>query len=270
MKIDFNKAFDKLSKDFDQNQPVIFAGLALFGLALTSYKAYKAGYKGQVIMDRMKADMKDVKPGDKETKRVVIKETARDMVPVMAPVVVSGVLTATCIGWSSHVSMKKIAMLSTAYSITLRDYKDHLDATSKVLDEKNRKRIIEEVAGKKLERASNENREEVMSKGPRSDQDVLCYESLTGRYFYSTVNKLNHAMNALAAECRAGTYVACNEWFDMIGLDPVDSVLGDCMGWTSDKLINGNFEFELTTKLTDGGIPCIVVSYQFCSVEDVP
>jgi hypothetical protein len=82
------KHLDSFLKWTDRNTPTILTTLGVIGLLQTGIMAYKAGPKGEAIVEAKKQDLRDCAPGDKEAKRAVYGELVKEMTPVVAPPVV--------------------------------------------------------------------------------------------------------------------------------------------------------------------------------------
>jgi len=89
------------------------------------------------------------------------------------------------------------------------------------------------------------------------DQLVECYESFSGRYFKTTVNALDRAMNGLNKQLLSDFRVTQNDLFDYLGLEHTKN--GDLLGWDTDSTLT--IETFYSSKLDEDSMPCMVLDY---------
>lgn len=148
-----NKLTDLLEKAevfTRKNSPVILTGLAIVGVISTAYAAYKAGPRADKILEEYRKDMKDCHPNDKETKRAVVGETVKKMIPVMAPPIIMGGTTIACVVGSHSVSSRRIAALSAAYSLSESTVKNLNSKMEEMLGEKKARAVKDAIMKDKL------------------------------------------------------------------------------------------------------------------------
>lgn len=241
----------------EQNAPTILTFFGVLGLAKTAQLSYEAGVKGKDIMERKRKDMRDVHPKDKEAKRAVMKETVKEMAPVLAPPFFMGLVSAGCIIGSNRVSNKRIAAWSAAYSLTETALKDHKRKSEEVLGEAKVQKITEALAKEKVENNPPPlNDTQIIMTG---NGDVLCYDSYSGRYFRSNAQKIGSAINKLSHDVQSQNYVSLNEFWDELGLDNLP--MGNDFGWNAEDLIRGQLPVHVTAILTPDSQPCLCVDY---------
>ena len=62
--------------------------------------------------------------------------------------------------------------------------------------------------------------------------NTLCFDSLSGRYFKSDIDKIKRAVNNLNRELTYDMYVSLNDFYDELDLD--HTKIGDELGWNLD------------------------------------
>jgi len=87
--------------------------------------------------------------------------------------------------------------------------------------------------------------------------NTLCYESVSGRYFKSDIDKIKKAENELNRRMLREGCISLTEFFNEIGL--TSTTISDELGWNIDK---GLIELYFSSQLSDDGTPCIVVDYE--------
>lgn len=170
---------------------------------------------------------------------------------------------AALIFWSHHVTLGQTATAIAAYNMKA----DQL--------EKLEKKIVDTDGEKHLNKIKDEIVKDAVSDGPKSEKDIfdtgkgktLCYEVISGRYFYSDIEKIRKAMNDIntwindTRRYDEETDVSLNEWFEYLGLERTK--VGNKLGW-HDRLVELNF----TSVLTNEGEPCLCVGYKNPPVWD--
>ena len=212
---------DKVEKD----KPGILLGCAIVGIIITGYSAYKAGIKAKPILDKKKRDLSDIRPNDKEAKRAIIFETAKEMAPVVAPPVIMGTVSIACAVGSHSESMKRIALLSAAYNLSENTVKDLNNKMSEVLGDKKAKTIKDAIAKDKLDKNSSSlQKENIIITG---NGDVPCYDTYSGRLFYSNSEKIGQAIQRLSADVIQDMYVSLNDFYSELGIERIPCICID-------------------------------------------
>lgn len=262
---------DSFLKFTNRNTPTILTGLGVLGLVETAIMAYKAGPKGKKIMDAKKQDLRDVAPGDKAAKRAVIGEAVKEMAPVVGPPIAMGVATSACIIGSNHVSSRRIAAISAAYSLTETAFKDYKEKTVELIGEKKAQNIREAIAKDKIQKNPPKDTDEEVSGNyiPVGDGLVLCYDTYSGRYFHSNAQKIGSAINALSQDVQSEMYVSLNEFWEEINSPELPKLpMGDDMGWNIDDTMRGQLPIHITAILTPDDRPCLCVDYDVSLRDD--
>lgn len=252
----------------ERNTPTILTGLGVLGLFETGVLAYKAGPKGKEIMEAKKKDLRDVYPGDNAAKRAVYGEIVKEMTPVLAPPVAMGVATGACIIGSHHVSSRRIAAISAAYSLTETALKEYKEKTKELVGEKKAQQIRESIAKDKLKKNPPEVKEEQLAMLPTNGL-VLCMDSFSQRPFYSNAQKIGKAINTLSARARSEMSVSLNELYDEIGAPELTHLPnGEDVGWTADDASSGSLPIYFTALLTETEQPCLYLDYEVTVIAD--
>lgn len=248
--------FNKMEEFGKKEAPAILTGMAIAGLIATGYNAYKAGLEAKEIIEEAKKDLEYVKKGDKKAKREIYVDTAKRLVPVVAPMVTSGIFTGSCIFASNKVSSRRIKVLSAAYAASNSAIQELGGKMEEVLGERKTKAIKDAITADKLKKDGVPKDGQIIITG---DGDVLCKDDYTGRFFRSSGTKLDQAINELTHQIYGDMYVSLNEFYDKIGLDNVP--MGDDFGWNVDDIAGGRLPVTFTALLTDDNRPCLCLTY---------
>lgn len=245
------------AKDFGTtHQDTILTGLAIVGVWTSMYLAYKAGPKAYDILKEKKEDLKHTDPEDKATKRAVVVETVKEMAPVVAPPVVMGAVTTGCMLWSHNASQKKIALLNAAYTTTMTSLKDYKEHVKNILGEDKADKVREKMSKEKLLKGGTADPATIIDTG---NGHVLCKDLYSGRFFYSSADKINAGVNELSADLMHEMWVSVNDLYYCLNLPEVEA--GEKFGWPIESLDHGRIPITFTACLTEDNQPCLVVEY---------
>ena len=242
-KTDVTRFFKNAQAMAFKHSPEILTGIGIAGMITTTILAVKATPKAIRLLEEAK------------------KEKEEDLTPVetisaawkpFIPAIVIGSVSVACLVGASSVNARRNAALYSAYKLSetaLSEYKS---------------KVVETIGEEKARVVQNKVAQEKLEKNPVSkstvivtDGDVLCYDALSGRYFKSSVDCINKAVNELNRTMMNDMYVSLNDFYDEIGLSHIN--LGDELGWNMD---NGLIDLDLTdAQVTDDGRPCLVVDY---------
>lgn len=245
------KQFLKSAGGFLQkNSPYILTGLGCAGVVTTAIMTGKATIKAKDIVDRHESN-------DWEHEKWLayrehpwkdrIKWTWKCYIP---PAIMAGTSIACIIGATS-INVKRNAALAAVYSMT--------EATLSKYQEK----VVEQLGEKKEQKIRDDVVEDILREHPVSKDEViytnqgkmLCFDSMSGRYFMHDIEKIRRIVNDLNHDLMGSMWVPLNDLYYALGLPGIK--LGDEIGWTVDELIDMHF----TSKLSDDGEPCLVLDY---------
>lgn len=247
-----------------KNSPAILTGAAIVGVLSTAYSAYKAGLRADKILKVYREDMKDCHPKDRDAKRAVIGEATKKMLPVVAPPVIMGVATISCIVGSHSVSSRRIAALSAAYSLSESTVKNLNSKMEEMLGEKKSRAIRDSIMKDKL-RADAEKDKKILSDTNfviPGDGTVLCKDLYSGRFFYSNAERIQQAIAKCSYDVISDMYISLNDFYRAIDSPQLESIpMGDELGWNVDDTQNGKLPIYLTPLLTPDNKPCLCVEY---------
>lgn len=216
-----------------RNSHHILTGLALLGVGTSVALSVRA--------DRIMHEW-DIDEFKQLTKEQRIKLYAR----IYAPPAITILATGACIVGAHSISVRRESSLLLAYEGTRRMYdryratvQDHLGPEEKQIAEK---------AASKTEPAPCETI--IYSEG-----DCLFYDAYSGRYFKSTVNRIDRVVNELNYTLLREMCVSLNEFYAGIGLEGIS--LGDQLGWNEQRQI----EVHYGSRVTEEGRACIVLDF---------
>lgn len=235
-----------IARTLHKNTPVILTGMAVGGLVTTVYLALQA----KPVADQKIFDASY----NLETEEVIDLTTQEKFKLVWkdyAPVLVSGVFTASCIIGIHSVHSRRAATMLSLYSLTESAFKEYKDKVVETFGEKKEEVVRETIAKDRIEANPADNTQVIITgKG-----EQLCYDMYSGRYFRSDIETIRKSMNDLNQEAIHNFYVPLNMFYSSIGLP--ETRLGDEVGFNSNNLM----EIKFTSHLNEEGQACLAIDF---------
>lgn len=227
----------RLKLALDKNAPHILTAVGAFGVVSTAVLAARAAVPAyKLLQDNPEAST---------------KEKIRLTWKIFTPTAISATLSIAAIVCSDRISATRTTSLATATALANTSLKLYQDKVLEVAGEEVAKQVKEKVAEEKVKNSAPPTSASLVV----GDGDVLCYDSHSGRYFHSTVEKIKRAENELNRELLQEMWVSLNQFYDKIGLEGVK--MGESLGWSADALIDIMF----LGRLSEEGTPCVVIDY---------
>lgn len=247
----------KLAKDMrtslSRHSPEILMGIGIAGMVTTTIIAVKATPKALRLVEEKKEELEveALTPVD------VVKTTWKCYIPA----VTSGALSVACLVCSNSVNARRHAALATAYKLSETAYAEYRDSVVETIGEKKERTVRDKIAEKHVQE-NPVNKTEIIVTGKGQ---TLCLDPLSGRYFYSSRDKIDHAINRLNHEINTSPFdtegVTLNDFYDEIGID--GTAIGDNLGW---NLRTGLIEWHPGAQIVNEGDehegePCMVIEF---------
>lgn len=232
------------------NSPAILTGVGIAGTvttaALTGRAAFRLGKRHEYYVNSRFEDERGVKE--------LLKEDWKEFVPP----VLSGVSTVVAIFGVNHIHNRRGAAITAAYTLTERAYSEYREKVQETFGENKERKVRDEIAQDRVNADPVSTREVIIT----GNGDVLCYETMTGRYFKSNVEALRKVQNDINQEIVTQMYASQNDYFEAIGLSRVSQ--GDDIGWNVAAML----EMQFSAVLSENSEPCICVGYTFLPTTD--
>lgn len=234
-----------------KHTPEILTGFGIAGMITTTILAVKATPKALALIEKEKERqwVDELKPID------VVKTTWKCYLPSA----ILGAASVGCLVGSSAVSLKRNAVLATAYKLSETALTEYKDKVVETIGEKKEKLVREAVAEDKVKNTPVKTSEVIVTgKGK-----TLCLEPTSMRHFESDAETIRRAVNDLNRRMRDEMYISLNEFYYELGLEGTD--LGEMMGWN----INVAYiDVTFTSALTPDNEPCLAIVYNTRPVYD--
>ena len=162
-----------------------------------------------------------------------------------------GLATIVCLFGANGLNKRQQASITGAYIFLDKAYREYKAKVKELYGEDGERQVRSEIAKDKRDQGVEEG----------SDGVLLFFDFFSGRYFNRSMEQVIDAEYNLNRKFVHNDYVTLNEFYDLIGLDPVD--FGDSLGWSigaGENFYNYqwvDFEHELTTM--DDGMECFIL-----------
>lgn len=216
-----------------RNSHHILTGLALLGI-------------GTSVALSVRADRQMQEWDIDEFKRLTKEQRIKVYAKIYAPPAIAILATGACVLGAHSISVKRESSLLLAYEGTRQVYDRYRASVQDRLGPEEK-----EIAEKAASKAQPIPRETIIY----GEGDCLFYDAYSGRYFKSTVNKIDRVVNELNYTLLREMCVSLNEFYAGIGLEGIS--LGGQLGWNEQRQI----EVHYGSRVTDEGRACIVLDF---------
>ena len=244
--------FDKVINFTKEHNPEILVGLGAAGMMTSTVLAVKATPKALDIMEDKKADM--------GVTYLTRKEIAQATWKIYAPSIGVGLASAACIILGTSKSIKRNTALATVYALSESTLREYQTKAKEMFGEEKAAELDREVAKARVRKrevttiVETEGSEYIHHTG---NGDTLVYDSLSGRYFRSSMNSIESAVNSINKSLLNDYIMTLNEFYNELGVPTIGA--GSLIGWKSDKeLLEVSFESDVDQH----GNPYLVLSYR--------
>lgn len=234
----------------EENSTTLLTAGGVVGTVATAILAGRAGFKAADIL--RDAEIKD--PADPTGSGTLHDLSRRDKIflvwPQFVPPVLTGGATIGSIVLANRMSGQKAAALAAAYGLSQKQFEEYKGKAAEKLGINKEQKVQDELAQERVNRTPGANQIVVV------EGEVLCFDQPTGRYFRSTMDNINKAVNATNAEILHHDHASASHFYEELGL-PATSWT-DEVGWNTDQLL----ELRFSTVLSEDDKPCIAIDFQ--------
>lgn len=231
--------FTSIKNKLGEKSPEILTGVGIAGMLSSVIFAVKATPKAmQLVEDELEYNLD-------ATKMDIFRAAWRPYLPAATTFIFSS----ACLIGANSINHKRNAAIATACSLSEYALREYRNKVVEVIGEEKEREIRDAVSRDRVE--ARPLTSEVIITG---NGDVLCFESLSGRYFKSNVDRIEKAMNILNRRVLSENYCSVNDYYEALGLDPID--VGEELGWNTD---DGMIELHYSSQLTVDNQPCVVL-----------
>lgn len=234
--------------------PEILSGIGTIGIVAAVIMTAKKAPDAKVELDEVKEEWDAIEDKEKRVKADYIFKKVRVGAKHYWVVIAVATGAIVCFWVANRISFARFMSALTAAGIATKS-KEELENKIKELDgEKHLQKLREEIDG-----------DRVRDDPPVQDRIIdtgfgmhLCYEPITGRYFYSNIERIKRAVITCRDYLQKDGYLSLNDWYNTLGLDTTEQML--C--WTASNIEEINdFDISTSSQLTPEGVPVLVIRY---------
>lgn len=223
------------------NAPVLLTAFGAVGVVGTAVLTAKASFEAaQKITD---AEFVNKQEHGFDAEPLTKTERVKLVWPLYIGAVSSGVFSCGAIVLSHRISSRRAAMLAAAYALNEGKLQEYQDQVKEKFGIKKEKELRDDVSQKRID-ADYDATEVIFSP---TDGKVLMREEYTGRFFWSSIDAVNKAVNEVNASINTEGSVRLSDFYDLLSLEHVST--SDYFGWTS----NDRLEVDWNTGVTPDG-----------------
>jgi hypothetical protein len=228
-----------------KHSPEILTGIGIAGMITTTVLAVKATPKALELIKDAERNY-DAKLTTLEVVKVAWKP--------YIPAAVTCTASVACLIGASSVSARRNAALATAYKLSETALSEYQSKVIETFGEKKEQTVRDKVAEEQVKRHPVSANEVVITGGG----DTLCFDPMSSRHFYSDIDKIKKAENALNKRMLHDIFgcASLNDFYDEIGLERTE--VGDIVGWNTENLI----DIGISSHVASNGKPSIVLDYR--------
>lgn len=236
-----------------KNSTSILTGMSVTGLVTTTIMACKATPKAiSLIQDATEEINKDI-PEWNSCRQLTKKEILAVTWKCYLPAVIVGGLTAACIISANSINLRRNAVLAGLYSLSETALKEYQSKVIETIGQEKEKEIRSAVHHERIVRNPVSDNEIIIT----GNGEILCYESLSGRYFKSDKEHIKSVLNDLSRDMMSESTVSLNQVYSELGLR--GTKIGEMIGWHID---DGLIVPYFSSQLTENGQPCLVLDFE--------
>lgn len=234
--------FKSIKNKLGEKSPEILTGVGIAGMLSSVIFAVKATPKAmQLVEDELEYNLD-------ATKMDIVKAAWRPYVPAATTFIFSS----ACLIGANSINAKRNAAIATACSLSEYALREYRNKVVEVIGEEKEREIRDAVSRDRVKERPLSSQEIIFT----GNGDTLCFDSHSGRYFKSSIDKIDKALNVLNRRMLSENYCSLNDYYEEIGLDPID--VGEELGWNND---DGMIEVHYSSQISDDNQPCIVVDH---------
>lgn len=245
-----------------ENATTLLTAGGVVGTVATAVLAGRASFKAAEIIRDAELKAIHTAPVDdtiaQDTMGLERKDKLLLTFPLFIPPVVTGGITIVAIVMSNRMNAQKAAAFAAAYGLSQRQLEEYKAKVAEKLGVPKTQKLEDEVAQDRVKNAWGEGGNIIIV----GDGEVMCYDQPTGRFFKSTMQMIDSAVNAVNNEIIRHDCVSASQFYEELGLPP--TTWTDMVGFNREGLV----DLKKSTVLAPDDTPCIAIDFKTPPVED--
>ena len=270
--MEFGQVLKFVAGKASKHTPEIFTGLGIIGFITTVAMTAKASPTVKEVHDIASCERANIRRAfdvvtaddevalKNEIKEVTVSEV-KELAPIILPIAAAGTISIGCFLMANKIHADRKTAIMAAYSLSEKTLSTYQKKVIEKLGEEAHKELLDETS---KEVARNETPEQFDHETYLIPEgQVRVYDNVTGRYFFSTKERILEAESAINKRLLNETRVPLQEFYYELGLEE-HFHLGDIMGWDISNMYmaSGNtLTIWFTPMLDDDKNPCLALNY---------
>lgn len=237
MNLNLTPLFKRMGKVAAKNSPAILTSIGVTGAVASVYLAAKGAFQAADIITQAQAEEDTHEKSHQLTTEEKFHLTWKCYIPAATCMV----LSATAVICANRISDRRAAAVATAYSVVKESYSEYRAKTVAKVGNKKEQEIRDEIAQDRRDRHPIDKTTLIVTgKGP-----TLVYDKWNDRYFTSSRNLIDAAVNELNREINVNGFASMTEFYHLLNVPAVGH--SDYLGWSLKQLLEVKFSGTLDT-----------------------
>lgn len=242
--INFNQLMKTGVNALSDNAPALLTAFGAVGVVGTAVLTAKATFEAaKKIENELESRNLNREPTDDYHTSLTKAEAVKLVWPLYISAVSSGVLSCGAIVMSHRISSRRAAVIAAAYALNEGKLEEYQEKVKEKFGDKKEKEMRTELTQDRVDRDFKPGEH---IPGP-NDGKVLIREDYTGRFFWSTIETVNKAVNEINHHVNNEGSARLSDFHDLVGLSHVST--SDYFGFTT----NNRLELDWDTCTTPDG-----------------
>jgi len=246
--MDLAPLFKRLSKVAVKNSPAILTSIGVTGAVASAYLAAKGAFKAADIITQAQEEENETEKGHELTFEEKFDLTWQCYAPAFGCLV----LSAAAMVCSHRIQDRRAAAMASAYSVVRESYTEYRVKATEKLGPKKEQEVRDEIAQDRRDRHPID--QTVLIATGRGS--TLIYDKWNDRYFTSSRNEIDKAVNEANREINVNGFVSLTDFYHYLGVQGTGH--SDYLGWNISQLI----EVYYSGTLDDNGDACLQVDFK--------
>lgn len=239
----------RVSQFAQENSPAILTAVGVVGTVTAAYLTGKATIKA-VKAVRLEEDYRglDHEMNEQLPASEIVRICWRFYIPPASAILMSTVAIIA----ANRVSSKRVASVATALAIGEKAFSEYKDKVVEKIGENKERGIHDSIAQDHVTKNPPDDRLVIIT----DNGHVLCRDEYSGRYFRSSMEEINRAVNDINRRLMHDGDISLTEFYDLLGLPKTSH--SDDVGWNYD---GEGVSVRFSAAVTKDEKPCICFTF---------